>query len=1451
MYKHLLLIFLAVFYSFNSFACEYSIHMIDSYGDGWNGNSYEIFINGTSDGTTYTFTSGTLAIGEISFNPGDNVEIHFNDDGSFVSECSWEIYDYNGVQICSGDANSFTNPICSWTDAGPCPSCTDGIQNGSETGIDCGGTCGLCPTLGCSGGFYDTGGPGSSYGNGENGEWLFCSDDGQDLYMTFFAFDVESCCDHMYIYDGSDASAPLIGQYEGTALLNQTIISNNASNCLYFVFTSDGSVTYDGWEASYACGSAPPPPPPPAPTEEDCLGAISLCQDNYYNTSGTYGTGMYGNEINVGSSECLVQEFGGNWYTFTPESSGVLNFTITPDNAAGEDYDWALFDLTNGECSDLAVDPYSYVMSANAAGNDGSSPPVNWGPTGISSTNAVAGSSDCNGPGTGSWNTFNPDVNVTAGGTYVLYIAQFDGSQGYTVDFGSSMADLYDVTPPEIVSIDPPVCGATSITIHMSENIDCQSVDDGEFYLTGPGGSYTLSNITSPLCSGGAVYDNYLVANVSPAITSSGTFTIGLDANISGSIYDMCGNTAPSISFDFDIGTIEIDLSSDPAICGAADGSIDVSLTGAVDPIDYNWSVLSGGGTTEGNIDDQANPYTILNLQASVYEISITDASGCTASAEIEVETTGSIVADFSVSNDQCLEGNSFDFINNTISATTVTYSVTSPSMQTSVVNGTLDYTGFVADESGEWEVQQNVYFGTCLDSIILNFTVFEEPSLTETHTDILCNGLSTGEIIASAIIPGTYSMFSGGGSFTDSVASNLPAGNYSFVFVDNNGCNDTLNTELTEPLLLEGEISSVDALCSTPGVSTVIAQGGTTPYHYLWSDGQTTSIATGLVEGNYSCTITDDNGCSIVLNSVINNNLTLNSDIQIEHEISCFEGNDGAIIASPIGGDEPYLYEWSDNVGVSDSNPIHSNLSIGTYDVTIVDLNGCIAYNTISLTEPTEVIVQSFFDVPTCYGYSDGVAWVEASGGVSPYTYLWTNGSNSEQNLNIPAGNYTVSVTDANSCLKVIDGITISEPNEVILSLEYEPSICIGQSAEIRMSATSSPFSPYTFYWNNEETTDVITVYPSGTTTYYAQVIDAHGCESGIRDVTVTVNPPISFVAIPNKNSICKGEVLTISVQSSGGNGNYSYRLLDGTYLTVPIELNLEQTEDITIIAYDDCGSPEDTIIIPITVQNVIIPNVQASVKNGCAPLVVDFIQDVENQEEGTSYLWNFGDESSSNISLEALPSHSYMFDGTFQVSLQVTTPLGCVAEVFLNHYVNVFPKPIASFICSHENLTFVNPRVFFENNSEETDFVTWSFGDGDSSTVWSPEYIYNQIVSDYEVTLLAENSYGCLDTAVQFVSVKNELGIYIPTGFSPDFDGVNETFVVKGHGISEDDFTMLIYNRWGEEVFSSDNIHNGWDGKTKGNNLAQVGIYYYLIKFSDIYGIKYEKSGAINLIK
>ncbi len=752
-----------------------------------------------------------------------------------------------------------------------------------------------------------------------------------------------------------------------------------------------------------------------------------------------------------------------------------------------------------------------------------------------------------------------------------------------------------------------------------------------------------------------------------------------------------------------------------------------------------------------------------------------------------------------------------------------------------------------------------------CIDTITITVSDDGAPTIIITDSqNIICSGGNNGSIdvsLGGTLEPNfTYQWNRNSTSFsttgptatTTDQQINLTEGDYEIIVTDNNGCQTSTSITLTEPPLLVGSISSTDAICSTLGSSTVSIMGGTIPYSYSWDDvtNQTTSTA-ALDAGNYNCVITDNNGCSITLSTIINNNSNFSNTIQIDHEISCFGGNDGQISVIPTGGDAPYLYEWSDNLGTINSNSVHSDLGVGTYDVTITDLNGCAAQNSITLTEPTELVIEAFTDAASCYGYSDARAWVEANEGTSPYNYLWSNGIMSDQNLNLIANYYNVSVTDANGCIKTIYGIEVEQPNEVILALEYEPTICIGEDAEIRMSATSSPFSPYTFYWNGIQTTDIITVSPPVTTNYTAQVIDDHGCESIIKYLTLTVNPPISLIATLDKNVICKGDVINISVEATGGNGNYSYRLIDGTILTQPILLSPEYTTDYYVIASDDCGSPEDTVILPVEVKQIVIPSFHANAMSGCEPLTVNFIQETGSHEEGTAYYWDFGDASTSNISFDNSPTHIYNNDGAFHVTLQITTPFGCESEAIKYHYITVFPLPEASFKSKPTVTSIIKPIIYFNNTSLGADHSFWSFGDNDSTNIWSPEHKYKAIPSDYMVTLVAMTRFGCTDTISTKVSVKDEITIYIPTAFTPDFDGKNEMFIAKGNGISDEGFVMIIYDRWGEKIFESDKITEGWDGKVKGGDYGKPGIYPYLIKFIDIYKVPHERFGTVNLIR
>ncbi len=359
------------------------------------------------------------------------------------------------------------------------------------------------------------------------------------------------------------------------------------------------------------------------PTNQDCLNAIPICQNIYSTTQSYSGEGTFPNEINSNSSCLGSGELNDVWYTFTVQASGNLNFNITPNNSS-DDYDWSVYNLTNNNCSDIFTNP-GLEVSCNF-----SATPGNTGPNG--------GSTQSSQPASGT--PFNQVVPVIVGQTYVVNVSNFSSSQnGYTINFGASSATIFDNIPPQILTVSNPGCGGNTLTVTFSENILCNTVQNSDFTITGPGGPYTVTNVTSIACSQGAQYDNVFTITINPAITGAGTYS----ANLVGPVTDLCGNIAIFPTFlPFNVGSFTYTNSSTPASCAASNGVATVTAVGT-GPFTYSW-------TPNVSTTNSAN-----GLAAGVYTITITDVStGCTAVDTIHVNVNNTLSVNTTWSDSIC-----------------------------------------------------------------------------------------------------------------------------------------------------------------------------------------------------------------------------------------------------------------------------------------------------------------------------------------------------------------------------------------------------------------------------------------------------------------------------------------------------------------------------------------------------------------------------------------------------------------------------------------------------------------------------------------------------------------------------------------------------------------------------------------------------------------------------
>src|SRR5690606_26477012 len=240
-------------------------------------------------------------------------------------------------------------------------------------------------------------------------------------------------------------------------------------------------------------------------------------------------------------------------------------------------------------------------------------------------------------------------------------------------------------------------------------------------------------------------------------------------------------------------------------------------------------------------------------------------------------------------------------------------------------------------------------------------------------------------------------------------------------------------------------------------GEASVIVSGGTMPYEYLWSDGQTTATATQLVAGDYSVLVTDANGCSITQDYTIDEPELLTVTIDSTN-ITCFNAANGTATAIVAGGVLPYQYAWSNG----ETTDMIENLTPGAYTVTITDANGCTATATVIITQPLQLTGFIAQTNVSCNGGSNGTATANANGGTAPYTYLWSNGLTTQTITGLTAGSYNVTITDVNGC-QIIKGCTISQPSPLYITAGQTNPTCIGAAyGEANVTAVGGVM-PYT----------------------------------------------------------------------------------------------------------------------------------------------------------------------------------------------------------------------------------------------------------------------------------------------------------------------------------------------------------------------------------------------------
>jgi gliding motility-associated-like protein len=411
-------------------------------------------------------------------------------------------------------------------------------------------------------------------------------------------------------------------------------------------------------------------------------------------------------------------------------------------------------------------------------------------------------------------------------------------------------------------------------------------------------------------------------------------------------------------------------------------------------------------------------------------------------------------------------------------------------------------------------------------------FTVFPQPVLTATPSNVLCFG-GTGSVSLSAA--GANAPYTYGGS----PAQNLQPGTYTYTATSVDGCvSAPVSVTITQPQAgLALSTTQVNVLCSgnNTGSINLTVTGGTAPYTYAWSNNTTLEDPTGLAAGTYTVTVTDANGCTATATVTITQPSTLTSSYT-QVNVGCFGNNTGSIDLTVSGGVAPYVYAWSNQAITEDLN----NIPSGVYTVTATDANGCTTTQTVTITQPQGALALSTTQVNVlCFGNSTGSVNLTATGGTAPYTYLWSNNGTAEDPTGMAAGAYAVTVTDANGCTAQTS-VTITQPQAgLALSTTQVNVLCSGNNTgSINLTVTGGT-APYTYAWSNNTTQEDPTGLAAGT--YTVTVTDANGCTA---TATVTITEPATAVAVTTQpqNILCLNGTGSVNSTPTGGVAPYTY---------------------------------------------------------------------------------------------------------------------------------------------------------------------------------------------------------------------------------------------------------------------------------------------------------------------
>ncbi len=709
----------------------------------------------------------------------------------------------------------------------------------------------------------------------------------------------------------------------------------------------------------------------------------------------------------------------------------------------------------------------------------------------------------------------------------------------------------------------------------------------------------------------------------------------------------------------------------------------------------------------------------------------------------------------------------------------------------------------------------------------VITITVNELPTTTINAASDNCgNCEGTAQAFSVGNAPFTYNWDGQIGGSSGTSQSNLCAGTYGLTVSDNLGCSSSSTFEIigatTASIAIQLD-NNVSCAGENNGQASVeILSGGTPPFNYNWTNGETTSTANMLPVGQAIVTITDANNCMYTESTIIQEPLELISAIQSTN-IPCDGITLGSAVVNTSGGTAPYFYTWSN--GATTNNI--ENLDPDTYSVTITDTQGCTNIETITITEPTPIS----FDITTnnisCFGEADGqIEITNIVGGTTPYFFSWNNGETTPSIENLEADSYSLTITDAQGCPYSLSAI-ITEPAPISYDITTSNISCFGENnGQAFIEVLSGGTPPFSYDWMNGETTSSPSMLPAGQV--LATITDANGCEY---IESILIEEPLELISsIQSTNISCDGTTLgSAIVSTSGGTAPYIYAWDNGA-TTTSIEDLVADTYSVTITDAQGCSNISMSTITeptPITFE-INATNISC-------------FGEADGQLEITNIV---GGSPPYLISINGSPfvnNTIFQYLDAMDYELTIQDVNGCenTNTISINE-----PQPLVVSLGDDVTINLGESYDIEVQHSNSSNYnLTWSNEDFTciDSINGNCEYLSVTPTDEvtYSVTMMDENACTATDEITIFIN--KDRNVFIPNTFTPNGDGFNDFFTVYGNDAIKQVTLLRIFSRWGDFVYENSNFSpndelEGWNGLFR-DKPVQSGIYTYYtyIEFID----------------